>query len=573
MANILYGKEQSSNKKRQTQVYQATHEGERYLPFMRRSFISFSFGGKNIEEFNLIATVSGDRWEKSGYADFDDLTTDYEVINGQFYWNTYFHTNEFNFQLSTDSMTQEELDEFLRWFKAGEIKELVLAEHPNRAILARVSSVPEIAMIPFELKKTVMLDEVTYNVSTTEYKGDIQLTLTSDDPFWYSKVNVFGHFDSSLIYSDWKNANGENVSNLVSDPDILKIILEDGIPLSSMVKETIALGGAVYATVDVELRSQIAEEVTESEYNSMSGSETSWYTYEDDPTDGRLYYKGAVISANNTLSEFAPGIIAGAFMSNTGSINYLNPVNFPNDNYIYFYYPGTAPSPMQLEFDLFPRIDSNTYFIINPKNKFNDTLVPYNSIFIESVRREELRLTTPNMYTSYNQVINMFDTQIGQSWIQIRKLIRDTVHHAIIRKWANKVIDGIADNETNMLCTSSSSATAKTNMANLFINPNNTNETLKVTISIDSKTGESTGIFTFRDPDNPSTIATTTESIQDMLLSNNLIIKDRNFFDEYGNVVRWQDHNEKTKSYSHRMYHNLATPIFNVRLTYQNLYL
>jgi len=31
------------------------------------------------------------------------------------------------------------LDEFLYWFHAGEARELVLAEHPNRAILARVS--------------------------------------------------------------------------------------------------------------------------------------------------------------------------------------------------------------------------------------------------------------------------------------------------------------------------------------------------------------------------------------------------------------------------------------------------
>lgn len=563
------------NFKRRTQVYQATHEGERYLPFMQRSFISFSYGGKNIEEFNLIATVSSDRWEKDGYAEFEDLTTDYDVINGQFYWNTYFHTNTFNFQLSTDSMTQTELDEFLRWFKAGEIKELILAEHPNRAILARVSEVPHISMIPFEVKKPIQLNNTEYTVSTTEYKGDIELSLVSDDPFWYAKVNVFGHFDSSLEYSNWQNANGEDVGNLTGDPDIIKIIHEDGIPLSTMVKETIALGGAVYATVETELRSKIADSdgVTEEDYiNSQQSAGNSWYCYDDDPdTHERIYYKGAAISADNVLAEFAPGIIAGAFMSNTSSINYLNPESAADDNYVYFYYPGTAPSPMTLEFDIFPKIDSASKLIITPKNKFTDSATPYNSIFIESITKQELKLTTPNMYTSYNQIINMLDTQIGESWVQIRKLIRDTIHHAIVRAWANRVIDKITNGET--ICTQALSATAKDEMAKLFISPENDNLTLRTSIKIDSRTGEAVGTFTCRDPEDENKVATITESIQDMLLSNNLIIKDRNFFDEQGNVVHWAYYNNTTKTYSHRMYHNLEIPLFNLRITYQNLYL
>ena len=108
--------------KRYTQVYQATHEGEKRLPFMNRSFISFSYGEKPdntgkmqpvyIEDFNLIATVPGDRWEREAYSAFDDLTSDYDVIHGQFYWGTYFRATTLNFTLSTDGMTQHQLDDF-----------------------------------------------------------------------------------------------------------------------------------------------------------------------------------------------------------------------------------------------------------------------------------------------------------------------------------------------------------------------------------------------------------------------------------------------------------------------------
>ena len=42
------------NTTRYTQVYTATHDrAGNYLPYMNRSFISFSYGGKNIEDFDL----------------------------------------------------------------------------------------------------------------------------------------------------------------------------------------------------------------------------------------------------------------------------------------------------------------------------------------------------------------------------------------------------------------------------------------------------------------------------------------------------------------------------------------
>ena len=39
-----------------SQVYQATHRDNLRTDYMYRSFISFTFGGKHIEDFNLLAT-------------------------------------------------------------------------------------------------------------------------------------------------------------------------------------------------------------------------------------------------------------------------------------------------------------------------------------------------------------------------------------------------------------------------------------------------------------------------------------------------------------------------------------
>jgi phosphoketolase len=68
---------------RHSQVYLATHDGVgNSLPLMDRSFISFSYGGKNIEDFNLIATINGDRLQKNLYASFKDNITTSDIWDG-----------------------------------------------------------------------------------------------------------------------------------------------------------------------------------------------------------------------------------------------------------------------------------------------------------------------------------------------------------------------------------------------------------------------------------------------------------------------------------------------------------
>jgi len=63
---------------------------------------------------------------------------------------------------------------------------LILAEHPNRAILARVAEPPQISLLPFEDDVTITINSVQYKTKTTLYKGDIHLKLVMDEPHWYA---------------------------------------------------------------------------------------------------------------------------------------------------------------------------------------------------------------------------------------------------------------------------------------------------------------------------------------------------------------------------------------------------
>ena len=87
--------------------YDATHDGAgNYLPYMNRSFISFSFGGKNIEDFNLLAIIENNSLQKKLYADFTDNVTESDVWDGQIYWSTHFNSNNLDFTLFTDGITE-----------------------------------------------------------------------------------------------------------------------------------------------------------------------------------------------------------------------------------------------------------------------------------------------------------------------------------------------------------------------------------------------------------------------------------------------------------------------------------
>lgn len=195
------------------------------LSILNKQFISFSYGGKNIEDFDLIA-VFDDRLNKNIYSDFEDVVSENSEVDGQLYWKTKINPNELSFTLATDGMSSKQLEEFKLWFSPGIERELILAEHSNRAIMARVSEPPNISVIPFKDEREIKIGGKTKKVITSLYKGEIELNFIMDNPFWYSKKS---YIDSSVL----------------NDIDI-KIIYEDSIPHISMLKTPCFLANNIY---------------------------------------------------------------------------------------------------------------------------------------------------------------------------------------------------------------------------------------------------------------------------------------------------------------------------------------
>lgn len=571
MAEILNGVEIDYPSPKRTQVFTATHDSRIVTEngssavewlrktYMNRSFISFSFGDKWIEDFGLISVIENNRLQRAASAQFEDLTTEYEVIDGQFYWGTHFTTNEVNFILATDGMTQRQLDDFKHWFSAGRIKELVLSEHPNRAIMARIGTPPAISMLPFEEKTTVRIQKQDYVTSTTLYKGSITLNFVMDEPFWYSKVNVFGeHKDNNGVstWTDiWEDVNGE-VKSVYEDKDALKIILEDGIPTSEMPQIPTFLGNNLIVNPDFTI---IGE------------------------NDGIQRTYNVIYLNNVAVAGAGEGVgFIGARIKNIDLADPNTQINLNKDSSYYLYYPGTAPTYPTIEFSLTPALlndsSNNERYICYPANKYvNENNLPYNTLSFTSVHTSELKISTPGAYTGYNQAIeifNKFNSYGSESAkVELRKLLRDGITHKAARAWAIAVTDYAEANQQS--CVNA--------MKYFLYDIEESDKLLSSTFKIDCKTGRATGIIGYRLVDlttNPSTsgienwgtINTSEEDVGDMIKSNYLKIEDRNYPNENGQIVAWSDQDELSKQYSHILRYDSSYPIQNIFITYKYMY-
>lgn len=265
------------------QVQSATKNGEgQPLSILQRQFISFSYGGKNIEDFDLLAVFPNDRLEKLAYAEFEDTTSKPTELDGQMFWRSVFNSGEITFSLATDGISASKLEAFKEWFCPGIERELILSEYHNRAILARIASAPQFSLLPFKSSEEVQIGAQKYEAITTLYKGDITITFTMDDPYWYSKKDII----TSTQQED------------------LKIVLEDGVPHISMfgTNQCLIAGNKYY------------------DGTAVVANPLNLFPSLDEQTDLKLYYCGTA-KAFPTLRFTINGVADSSGKITFGNIN------------------------------------------------------------------------------------------------------------------------------------------------------------------------------------------------------------------------------------------------------------
>ena len=532
MTESLQGMEPEIDNVVRTQVFLATHDGaDKRLPLMNRSFISFSYGGKWIEDMPFVSVIDGDYMTGDLYGKFTDNTSTYDVIDGQFYWGTHFNALELTFKLATDEINDKQLNEFKYWFQPGPAKELILAEHPNRAIMARIAQPPKYNLQPFEKRFTRMINGQEYSTYTTIYRGDITLNFVADDPFWYARDNILPNM--------MQDANGE-AKNTLDIEDYIKVIYEDEIPTYSMLQlSTVILGS----------------------------NEHNVYT---NPVVGSHL---AGTDSSGTLHE--PLVLRSSIIvtqPDDGSQGTTSPAAL--------FYCGTAPAPTVLKFSFTPKLNNNTNsYIMYPLNDIHNkntdnygSMHPYNIITVGS---QEFQFTTPGIYTGYNQALKIgYGVTAGQSVVDLKILMHEQINEYYSRSWALAVLTYLTaqgqgiDTSTQTI---TNVDTFKTKFVEymkkfLVIDTTTDEQTQQTTDNIpaaavvfNSKTGESTGEFKVRvintsdynaafslsssattnisDLMSISSFKSIKENVGDMVYGKYLYLTDRNYINENGTVT------------------------------------
>lgn len=530
-----------------SQVYNITHDGAgNSLPLDKLPFISFSYDGKRIEEYNFIATIDGSL-DRPFYGEFSYNTSESDVLDGQFYWGTHYNKNTINLRLVTDKITEAQLADFKKWLKPGSAKQFILAENPNRAIDVRVAETPSYAdIIPYEDRQKVLIGNTYYNYSTTYYRGFVEVSFEADEPHWYSLNNVIEG----------------NV-----DEDKIKIMMEDNVPLDSMIKTTdypIHLGDRIYKVI----------------------SDTG-------PVECQAVFDNKGIFLEDTISS----------TSDTVAPNYL-------------FYGGTAPADTILKFTFTPKFEKENYdddvipdydytsipiflvgsaevgnaytysrskaeeiyaggehsysslpkgLIISPANKITaaNNANPYNVI---TIGNKQFKFTTPSIYTGYNQALTIMDKfKVGDSFLEARTAIREGVNEYYSRAWALAVMNKMGkqaayvDQSTSKFKEKFKEVFDLEMFQFLYAEYQTDSQETRTTvwpaeITINSKTGEATGSFIVKVISLDSTgnpveeVKKITENVGDMIYDSYIRLEERNHFiirqpeesqvssDDYGSI-------------------------------------
>lgn len=604
----IYGKAYPNNNfeyVKRGQVWQVTHDGGgNSLPYRYRSFISFSYGGKWIEDFDLIAYCNGNTMSRDGSAPFEDLVTEYDIMDGQYYHGTHYKPNTLSLDLVTDGIDQQKLEEFLHWFVGGKSRELILAEHPNRAIMARIAEAPQLNVTPFEKKITMQVAGIEYQTSTTVYRGTISLKLVSDLPFWYAKQNVLvlNQVNQGLL----KGSNGNQLLTTETDlfKEALKVVYEDTVPLNSMVQSTMHFGGDYYASVDANLAYMlIAGPVNPNDPTTMPSDWNpdipGYFTYE--VNNEIQYWRGA--RTEGASESVALGRIAGAVMA-TEDTSLTGPIAANSSKYQLFY-GGTAPSPTILSFKInLTPVGSSDYVNCIASSQAKNNSKEYSTIRLISEHQKNFDFTTPNVITSYNKVIKLFKNistnSIGTNWKDLQETIRDQIRHPAVRAYAIAIINKIQGDTTYFTDNGIFKEDGKTFCKNImkkffqpYIQGNDWSESYSdASFVFNAETGEAKGTFSYwkaiTDSENIinfiSNIDTSTsaddiedhfkehtEDVGDMLRSNWLFIEDHNQLVDNQYVSAWTSASPRN---AHKVVPiNVRTALQDLKVEYKNMYL
>ena len=146
-------------------------------------FIRLTFDGKKTSDFNLYVVSNSGRYSAPLTPLFENRTTSVPGRPGLLYWGTDLGHQEFIISLATNNMTGTLLNNFKKTFIPGKVGSLSFEEGFYKVYKVMLMSPPIFNFLPFD-----GVDSLSAPINI--YKGEIELQLTTLEPYGYSEVAI-----------------------------------------------------------------------------------------------------------------------------------------------------------------------------------------------------------------------------------------------------------------------------------------------------------------------------------------------------------------------------------------------
>ena len=178
-----------------------------------KEYIDFSFAGRHISEFGLVAVTSGDRYQFAGSPEFEDETSNVNGVWGQYYWGTNFKTKTYSYSLATDGMTERQFEDFKHHFRPGHYGQFYEDAWFDRYCYVRIKTVVDFSFIPFQEEAEIAGVKFPSRI----YKGECKISFIQDRPFMHSFYQVL---DGKIADLSVNNDNSKAAARMMYHSNI-----------------------------------------------------------------------------------------------------------------------------------------------------------------------------------------------------------------------------------------------------------------------------------------------------------------------------------------------------------------
>lgn len=371
-----------------------------------KEFIDFSFDGKHISEFGLVAVSDSDRHSTDASPSFSDETSKVNGLSGQYFWGTTFDAGKKNFKLATDGMTEKQLSAFKKHFIPGRYGKLMLDERVGRYCYARVSSVVTLSFVPFQ--EDITIQGVAFQ--TNIYKGEASISFEMDYPFWRAESNYIDTA-AALTQESVRKAYVNNIPLSSSFYDELNINSKLIVGQPDTADSKIILDSPLYRDILAALNSkQMSSFITNGD--ALYVGDATYYLTKDG------------IAAQNTYDATKD-----------------------KDKYKMVLYNASersSPIDMTLKDQSITITPTTPYYINFARDSINATNTDrqYSMFFIRNYDEKitnVMKYTNPALFYFINYVISLaysYKDTIGANLVDFQSLLQEEIHHQTVLSWA-----------------------------------------------------------------------------------------------------------------------------------------